>query len=178
MQRHRCSETQDYGIKLFSVLPMFRNHSPRLSTQEYSAMPGESWLPQLVSTNAYKHEEKGKTQRHLNHGAKSLAAKHRPEIILREFIGRGRCLVCSNISQLSLQLQRGFRTEFFSAYSRTRAILRYPNSFASVTHSVCTCFLQLSGAHGQVLAAAVIYKLWSFPSIINLHGWAIPRWEL
>lgn len=57
-----------------------------------------------------QHEEKGKTQGHFNHGAKSLTTKHQPEIFLREFIGWGRCLVCSGVSQLSLQVQSGFRT--------------------------------------------------------------------
>lgn len=76
-----------------------------------------TWGELSTSAGLHKclqHEEKGKTQGHCNHGAKSLTTKHRPEIILREFIGWDRCLVHSDVLQLSLQLQSGFRTQSFS----------------------------------------------------------------
>ena len=91
--------------------PVFRNHSPELGAQAHSTTSGESWVPQVGSTDVYSIRRK--TQGHsqpFNHGGKSLATKHRPEISLREFIGSGRRLVCLDILQLSLQLQSGFRT--------------------------------------------------------------------
>lgn len=76
-----------------------------------TAAPGESWVPQLGFTDVCGMRRK--TQGHSqasNLGGKSLAIKHPPEITLRESIGSGRHLMHSDILQVSLQLQSGFRT--------------------------------------------------------------------
>lgn len=51
----------------------------------------------------------------------------------------------------------------------TRMALGYPDPSAAVTRSACTLALGLSDTHNWVLAAALIYKLWSFTSVINPH---------
>lgn len=99
---------------LLVPLPMFRHRSPELGAQAHSATPGESWVPQLGSTDVYSIRRKTQGHSHpFNGGGKSLAPKHRPEMTLREFVGSGRRSVCLDISQLSLQLQGGFRTPGF-----------------------------------------------------------------
>lgn len=57
---------------------------------EHTGILCNAWGELTTPAGVHKclqHEEKGKAQGHFNHGAKSLATKHRPEIILREFIG-------------------------------------------------------------------------------------------
>lgn len=93
---------------------MFRSHSPESGAQAHCATPGESRVPQLGSTDVYSIGRKVQGRSQLfNHGGKSLATEDLPEITLREFIGSGRCFVCLGISQLSLPLQRDFRTPGF-----------------------------------------------------------------
>lgn len=59
----------------------------------------------------------------------------------------------------------------------TRVALGYPDPSAALTRSACTLVLGLSDTHNRVLAAPLVYKLWSFTSVINPHGLPFLCWR-